>query len=361
MSAHRSPAPGAPALVRVDAAAVRALRAARTGPRRRTALVAAALVVLLAVLLSTALSVGDFRVPLPEVVRALTGRGDAASGFVVLKVRLPRALTAIGAGVAFGLSGSLFQNLIRNPLASPDVIGITSGASASAVVAIVVFGLGGAAVSGVAVAGALLTAAGIYLLAWRRGVTGYRLVLVGIGVSAALGSVVSYLLTTSEVHTAEQALMWLTGSVNGADWPKARSLLLCLAPLLAVAWAAARVLPALALGDDAAKGLGARVERGRLVLVLTGVCLAAVATAATGPVAFVAFLSGPLARRLVGGRGPALTLSALTGAAVLLGCDLVGEHLPGPAGYPVGVITGVVGAPCLLWLLARANRVGQGG
>jgi iron complex transport system permease protein len=345
----------------VSAETLRALRAARLRPRARATATTVTMVLAVFALLCASLSVGDFAIPLPDVLRTLVGGGNAGTDFIVLQVRLPRAVTAIAAGAAFGLSGAIFQTLIRNPLASPDVIGITSGASTAAVIAIVGFGLGGSAVWAPAVAGALATMLAIYLLAWRRGVTGYRLVLIGIAVSAALSSVVSFLLTRADIYTAEQALRWLTGSLNGADWPRARTLLYCLAPLLPAACLAARALPALSLGDDAAKGLGVRVERGRLLLFLVGACLAAVATAATGPVAFVAFLAGPVARQLVRGRGPALALSTLTGAFIMLGCDFAGQHLLGSTEFPVGVITGVLGAPALLWLLARANRVGQGG
>ncbi|WP_328912145.1 MULTISPECIES: FecCD family ABC transporter permease [unclassified Streptomyces] len=357
----RTPASALPQKAALPEGTLRALRAARLRPKARSSAVAAVLVLVLFVLLCASLSVGSFRIPVPDVLRTLAGHGDASTDFIVLKVRMPRAVTGIAAGAAFGLSGAIFQTLIRNPLASPDVIGITAGASAAAVTAIVVFGLSGSSVSVVAVTGAIVTALAIYLLAWRRGVTGYRLVLVGIGVSAALSSVVSFLLTRADIYTAEQALLWLTGSLNGADWTRARTLLLCLAPLLPAAFLAARALPALGLGDDTAKGLGVRVERSRLLLIVTGVCLAAVATAAAGPVAFVAFLAGPVARRLVHGRGPALVLSTLTGAVIMLGCDFAGAHLLGPTEFPVGVITGVLGAPGLLWLLARANRVGQGG
>ncbi|WP_435174810.1 FecCD family ABC transporter permease [Actinacidiphila sp. bgisy145] len=368
MSAHTSggkgsaaAAPAAPPYGVPSADAVRAVRSARSQPRVRAAAVTAVMAVVVLALFCASLSVGSFRIPVLDVLRTLGGGGDAGTRFIVVRVRMPRALTGVAAGAAFGLSGAIFQSLIRNPLASPDVIGITAGASAAAVVAIVVFSLAGTAVSLTAVAGALLTALLIYLLAWRRGVTGYRLVLVGIGVAAALSSVVSFLLTRADVYTAQQALLWLTGSLDGADWPRARAVLYPLAVLLPAAFLAARTLPALGLGDDSARGLGVRVERGRLGLVLVGVCLAAVATSAAGPVAFVAFLSGPVARRLLHGRGPALVLSALTGAALMLGCDFAGQHLLGPTEFPVGVITGVLGAPGLLWLLARANRVGQGG
>ncbi|WP_433344008.1 FecCD family ABC transporter permease [Streptomyces sp. CA-253872] len=341
---------------------LRALRRVRRGTLPRLLAVTGTLIALLLVLTCLALSTGDFTVPLAQVPRALAGRGDAASAFIVQHVRLPRLATALAAGAAFGMSGAVFQSLVRNPLASPDVIGITSGASTGAVLAIVVFHVGGASVSLAAVVGAVLTAVVMYALSWRRGVSGYRLVLVGIGISAVLGSVISYLTTRAEIHTAQEAMLWLTGSLGGADWDTARPLLLCLIPLLPLTVAlAARVLPALSLGDDTAAGLGLRVEAGRLWLVLAAVGLAAVATAATGPVTFVAFLAGPLARRLSGRGGPVLGTAALCGASLLLGCDLLAQHLPGGSGYPVGVVTGAVGAPCLLWLLARAGRVGHGG
>ncbi|AXI80337.1 FecCD family ABC transporter permease [Peterkaempfera bronchialis] len=359
---HLATAPAAPAAPRpVPAAARRALVAARRRGRLGTLTAASVLGAVTFAVFCYSLTVGSFPIPLPDVLRSLLGHGTPGTDFIVLDVRLPRALTAVASGAAFGLSGAIFQNLVRNPLASPDVIGITSGASAAAVVAIVLFGLGGAAVSLSALVGALATAVAIYLLAWRRGVTGYRLVLVGIGVSAALSGMVSFLMTRAEVYTAQQAMVWLTGSLGASDWQRARTLLLCLVPLLPAAVIAARSLPALSLGDDTARGLGVRVERGRLGLVLVGVCLAAVATAATGPVAFVAFLSGPIARRLIHGRGPALALSAQVGALTMLGCDFAGQHLLGPTEFPVGVITGALGAPCLLWLLARSNRVGRGG
>ncbi|EDY43359.1 FecCD family ABC transporter permease [Streptomyces sp. SPB074] len=357
-----TPVPGRPAPAPVTAQTLRALRGVRRRTLPRLLVVTGTLTALLLALSCLALSTGDFTVPLGQVLRALAGRGDAAPEFIVQHVRLPRVATALAAGAAFGMSGAVFQSLVRNPLASPDVIGITSGASTGAVLAIVVLHLGGASVSLAAVLGAVLTAVAMYALAWRRGVSGYRLVLVGIGISAVLGSVVSYLTTRAEVHTAREALLWLTGSLGGADWDRARPLLLCLLPLIPLTVAlTARVLPALALGDDAAAGLGLRVEAGRLWLVLAAVCLAAVATAATGPVTFVAFLAGPLARRLTGRGGPGLGGAALCGASLLLGCDLLAQHLPGVGGYPVGVVTGAVGAPCLLWLLARAGRVGQGG
>ncbi|GGU47340.1 ABC transporter permease [Streptomyces albospinus] len=346
-------------------AARQTVAAARRRGRRRTSAVTAALVLVALGAFTATLALGEFDLPLPEVIRSLTGplfaKATWESDFFVLDVRLPRVLTALLAGAAFGLSGALFQSLIRNPLASPDVIGITSGASAAAVVCVLVLGLGGMAVSFGALVGALVTATLIYLLAWRSGVSGYRLVLVGIGIAAVLSSLISYLMTTTQVSDAQRALEWLTGSLDGRSWPHAGTLALCLVPLLPATAVLARSLAALEFGDDTATGLGVRVASRRLALLAVAVALAAVATAAVGPVPFVALVSAPIARAVLRGRGPALTGAALAGAALMPVSDFVGQHLVGSTELPVGVVTGVVGAPYLLLMLATTNRSGRGG
>lgn len=306
------------------------------------------------------ISVGDFPIPLGDVVAAVLGFGDPDSDFIIRTLRLPRALTAVLVGGAFGFSGAIFQSLARNPLASPDIIGITAGAAAAAVFAIVVLGAGSTVVSVGSLAGALLTAAAIYLLAYKRGVSSYRLVLVGIGVGAVLGSITSYLLTRAEIYAAQRAAVWLTGSLNGRGWEHVRPVGLAMVVLFPVVLVLARPLRALQLGDDTAKGLGVSVENSRAALIVVAVALAAVATASAGPVAFVAFVAAPIARRLV--RAP-LTLvpAALTGALLVLASDLAARLAFAPTELPVGVVTGIVGAPYLLWLLARANKIGQAG
>lgn len=308
-----------------------------------------------------ALSVGDFKVPLREVVRSLLGLGEPGSRFIILELRLPRALTGLLAGAAFGLSGIIFQTLVRNPLASPDIIGITWGASATAVICIVILGLGGPAVSLAAFCGSLVTAIAIYLLSWRQGVTGYRLVLVGIGVAAMLSSVVSYVITRAEIYSAQEALVWLTGSLNGKTWSTVAVLGWCVAALIPLGLVLGRYLRALQMGDESAKALGVPVEPARLLLILVGVALASVATAAAGPVAFVAFVAGPIAKRLVGHNGLALVPAMLIGSLMMLTSDFVAQHAVPGTQFPVGVVTGLVGAPYLLWLLMTTNRVGRGG
>jgi iron complex transport system permease protein len=307
------------------------------------------------------LTVGDFPVPLADVLATLLGGGSDDSAFIVRTLRLPRGLTALLVGAGFGLSGAIFQRLARNPLASPDIIGVNAGAAAAAVFVIVILKGSAVQVTTGALAGSLLTALLVYLLAYSRGVTGYRLVLVGIGLTAVLGASTNYLFTRAEIFDAQRAMIWLTGSLNGRGWDHVRHMTIALAVLVPVAIALARQLRMLELGDDAAKGLGTRVDRARLALVVVGVGLAAVGTASAGPIGFVALVSPQIARRLVGARSLALVPSAACGALLLVASDLVARRLFAPTELPVGILTAVLGAPYLLYLLARANSIGSGG
>lgn len=328
----------------------------------RTRAVTASLILasLLFVTVCLSVSIGDFAIPLLDVPAALVGWGTPEATFIINELRLPRALTAVLVGAAFGLSGAIFQSLARNPLASPDIIGITAGASTAAVVMIVVLNTDGLALSFAALVGGLVTATAIYLLAWRRGMSAYRLVLVGIGISALLGSVTSFLLTRADITEAERAAVWLTGSLHARGWEHVVPIAWSMTVLVPLTLLLTTSLRMLQLGDETAQGLGLRVESARGVLVLVGVSLACLATAAAGPVAFVAFVAAPVARRVV--RAPlAVVPAALVGALLVLLSDLVGRRVFAPIELPVGVITGIIGAPYLLWLLARANRRGVGG
>lgn len=352
----------------------KALKTAETGrylPVRanRTALLAAAVVVLFAV----SILLGSYTVTVPDFFKILTahltgGQKIPGASFIVMENKLPRAVIGTFIGIAFGLSGGVFQTMLRNPLASPDVIGISYGASAAAVTAIVIFGASGAAVSGAALLGALGVAAAIYGISRsgslgsgggnRGNAAGSRLILAGIGIAAALNAVVNFLMTRTDIRTAAEALIWLNGSLNSATWDRAGVLGLSLLVLVPAVVALAGPLRILELGDDAAAGLGIRVGPARLGLVATAVALAAVATAAAGPVAFVAFLAGPIARRFT--RIASLPASAFVGALIVLAADYFAANiapllLDGTV-LPVGVVTGALGAPFLLWLLVTANR-----
>lgn len=343
------------------AEAVQIVSRARAARQARTIAVIVVLAVIVFVTFCVSLSLGDFKIPVIDVVKTLFGGGDKATEFIVNRLRLPRALTGLLVGAALGMSGAIFQSIARNPLASPDIIGVTYGASAFAVFGIVTLGLTGVAVSALAILGAVLTAFIMYVLAWRHGVSSYRLILIGIGIGAIATSLTSYLLTKARVEIAQQALIWLTGSLNGRDWSNVRSLaitLVVLAPLTAILVHRLRILQ---LGDETAYGLGLRVETSRLGLIVIAVLMAAVATAAAGPIGFVAFVAAPIARRLTRSPGPAMIASALLGALVVALSDLIAQHAFGDMQLPVGVVTGVVGAPYLMFLLARTNRVGSGG
>lgn len=339
---------------------VRSVRRVRRHARTRTTTVCLGLVVALVLVAAAGLTLGDYPLPLDQLVATLVGQGTTASNFIVLGLRLPRVLTGLLVGVCFGLSGTAFQTLLRNPLASPDIIGISYGASAGGVLAILLLGWSGLAVSGAALGGALVSAALIYGLAWRGGLSGYRFVLVGVGVSALMLAVVDYLMTRANIYEASAALVWLTGSLNGSSAAQLNPLALACLVLVPLTLLTGRALLVLQLGDDVAAAVGLRVEASRLVVIALAVMLAAVATAAAGPVGFVAFVAGPIARRLTGGTGSSLVPAALVGALVVVLSDVVGQHLL-PVELPVGVVTAAVGAPYLLFLLVRSNRLGVGG
>lgn len=334
-----------------------ALRGARRRRDRRRRGVLLALVMSVLVLFAVTLCLGRTVYSPSEVLRVISGQQVAGASFAVGELRLPRALTALLAGGAFGISGVTFQTMLRNALASPDVIGITSGASAAAVAGIVVLGLGGSATSALAVGAGLLTALIIYLLAYREGVSGARLVLIGIGVGAMLDSVVASLLLRANAWDIQESLRWLTGSLSTASWSQLPPLAVAVVAVAPIMLMLGRRLQMLQLGDDTAAALGVDVHRTRLFLVLGAVALAAFATATTGPIAFVAFLAGPIAVRLVGPGGSLVIPAALVGAALVLAADLLGQFAFDTR-FPVGVITGAVGAPYLLYLLIRSNRIG---
>lgn len=333
---------------------IAALRETQARRRRR---ITVAFVVLILAGVALTLSLGQSFTPPLDVARVLAGLDVPGATFAVRDLRLPRAALSILAGMSFGLGGVAFQTMLRNPLASPDVIGISSGASAAAVFAIVMLGWAGPAVSIFAVAAGLGVALAIYLLSWRGGVAGARLILVGIGISAMLDSVIAYVLSQAPSWTLQDALRWLTGSVNGATLSDAAPLLAALCLFGGTLLSRSRDLDAMRLGDDAAAGLGVPLARTRALVIVAAVGLVAVATAVTGPIAFVAFLSGPIAARVIGpGRSPLLP-AALTGALLVLGADYAGQFLL-PGRYPVGVVTGALGGPYLLYLIIRANRNG---
>lgn len=339
---------------RSTAAAVTRSRT-RRATRRRWVIAALALIIGLGFVVS--LMVGQTFYPPADVLGVILGQDVPGAGFTVGRLRLPRASLAVLSGLCFGLGGVTFQTMLRNPLASPDVIGISSGASAAAAFAIVVLGLGGTAVSVVAIAAGLTVALLVYALSFAGGVAGTRLILIGIGIAAMLDSATAYVLSQAAEWDLQEAMRWLTGSLNGTTWTQVVPVLIALTVLTPVLLGQSRNLSLSQLGDDTASALGVRVERSRLILIITAVGLIAFATAAAGPIAFVAFLAGPIAARIVGPGGSLLVPAALVGAALVLVADFAGQYAFGTR-YPVGVVTGVLGAPYLIYLIIRTNRAG---
>ncbi|MEV1006500.1 iron ABC transporter permease [Streptomyces sp. NPDC049881] len=340
--------------VPTTAYAVRRGRTRRAARRRTVVLVLAALV---AAAFAASLVFGQTYYPPRDVLRVILGEQVPGASFTVGRLRLPRTVLAAVAGCSFGLAGVTFQTMLRNPLASPDVIGISSGASAAAAFAIVTLSLGETQVSVFAITAALGVALLIYLLAFRDGVAGTRLVLIGIGVAAMLDSATAYVLSRAAEWDLQEAMRWLTGSLNGAAWEQTVPALAALAVLAPVLLSRSRDLAAMQLGDDTAAALGVRVERTRVTLIVAAVGLIAFATAATGPIAFVAFLSGPIAARLAGPGTSLLVPAGLVGALLVLVADFTGQYAF-DVRYPVGVVTGVLGAPYLIHLIIRAHRAG---
>jgi iron complex transport system permease protein len=327
--------------------------------RPRALLVGLGCTVLVACLGVLAIGAGEHPMAPDAVLRALTGDGTPAETFIVRELRLPRLITALLVGAALALAGAVFQSLVRNPLGSPDMLGFTQGAATGALT-VVVFGGGSVALAGGAVAGGLATGALIYGLTWRRGVEGFRLVLVGIGVSAILTGVNGYLLTRAELMEAARAVLWLTGSLDGRGWREALPLLAALAilgPL--VVFGCGPALRMMELGDDTAAALGVRVGTHRLLLLTSSVLLVSFAAAAAGPVSFVALTAPQIARRLTRSPGPNLLPAAVLGAALLVGADWLAQRAFNDHQLPVGVVTGALGGGYLVWLLITQRRAGR--
>ncbi|MCD7099195.1 iron chelate uptake ABC transporter family permease subunit [Stenotrophomonas sp. MMGLT7] len=319
--------------------------------------VAAVLSLLALAFVAAELLAGRMALAPAQVLDALLGRGDGGIvDRVVLEIRLPRALTALFAGAALGVSGAVFQSVSRNPLGSPDVIGFTTGAAAGAIAQIVLFDQGVLQVALAAVAGGLATAVLVYLLSLRSGVTGgYRLVLVGVGVGAILDALNGLMLVKGDLDNAVMANLWRAGSLDARGWnhvvPVAIGVL-----LLPCVQALARRLELIEMGDDMARQLGIAVERTRLLAIAAAVVLAALATGAAGPIAFVALAAPQLAARLCGGGRLPVLASAAMAACLLLFADLLTQSLPWRLTLPIGRTTGIVGGIYLMWLLTRTRK-----
>ena len=326
--------------------------------RRRFILVTSILAFIAFALCCTMLMLGNTIYPVQDVIRVLLGEDVKGASFAVGTIRLPRMIAGLFAGFAFGVAGTVFQTMLRNPLANPNVIGITAGSSAAAVFCIIVLQASNSVVSFASIVGGLATVFIIFLLSKSTSFSIGRLILVGIGIQAMLNAVISYLLLIGRQHDIPTAMRWITGSLNGAKMENLSPLImtvLLFAPIIIVL---AKRLDMLELGEQAATSLGVDTDKTRLALIISSVLIIALATATTGPIAFVAFLSGPIAKRLVGVGFQTIIPAGLVGIILVLASDLIGQFAFA-ARYPVGVITGILGAPYLIYLLIRMNRKGD--
>ncbi len=315
-----------------------------------------ALVALVALfLLATwAMTLGSFVLPFDAVIRSVIGQGEPGHDFIVRTVRLPRVICAMLIGAALAMSGAIFQGLVRNPLVSPDIIGIDSGATLFAVFWIV-SGRPYGFLPVAAFTGAILAALLIYALTWKNGIIANRLILVGIGASAVLSAGTTFLTVRYPIDRVRPAMFWATGSVYGSNWQNVRVLVFSLLVLVPAAVILTRLLRALGLGDDTARGLGLPLEQTRLGLIIVGCALSAVTVAVAGPIGFVALMTPHIARMLAGPlSGSVMLFAGVLGGIFLLGADVIAQHFL-PVSLPVGVITSAVGAPYFLFLLYRSS------
>ncbi|WP_195335350.1 FecCD family ABC transporter permease [Paraclostridium bifermentans] len=301
---------------------------------------------------------GKTNYPLSVVLKVLGGEEIQGASFTIATLRLPRMLCGILVGLAFGIAGNTFQTMLRNPLASPDIIGITSGCSIAAVFCILVLRMSGSSIYIAAVISGLIVSTLIYLLSEGSGFSGGRLILIGIGIQAMINALISFLLLKSSQYDVPSALRWLRGSLNGMSMKDVPSLLLIVVVFGGIILCLTKPLQILELGDEFATTLGVKINLVRIILILSSVFLIAFATAVTGPIAFVAFLAGPIASKLVGPGAPNVLASGLVGALLVLGADMIGQFAFSTR-FPVGVITGILGAPYMLFLLICINRRGQ--
>ncbi|MFE8700794.1 FecCD family ABC transporter permease [Cytobacillus sp. FJAT-54145] len=330
----------------------------RTKRRRRFILVTSILAMIAFALCCTMLMLGNTIYPVQDVIRVLLGEDVKGATFAVGTIRFPRMIAGIFAGFAFGVSGYVFQTMLRNPLANPNVIGITAGSSAAAVFCIIVLQASNTVVSIASVIGGLATVIIIFLLSRGTSFSIGRLILVGIGIQAMLNAIISYLLLIGQQHDIPTAMRWLSGSLNGAKMENLYPLMITVLIFAPIIIGLGRRLDMLELGEQAATSLGIHTDKTRLVLIISSVLIIALATATTGPIAFVAFLSGPIAKRLVGVGFSGVIPAGLVGIILVLASDLIGQFAF-TARYPVGVITGILGAPYLIYLLIRMNRKGD--
>lgn len=322
---------------------------------RRLMVVNAALLVLLLIALGTGLLGGTYPIGMGDVLTALSGSADPVTQMVVMDNRLPRLLTALGVGLAFGMAGEMVQTLLRNPLASPDVIGFSAGAGLGAVLSVAITGVTGFVLPG-ALAGGALTAALLLALVWNKGMSPGAIVLVGIGLTVTLGVVTDLVMVRIDANNVGELVKWIMGSLSARSWGDTALIWAGLAVVTPLAAWHQFALARLTMTDDVAVSLGQRIAQGRALTIAFAVVLVGLGVAAAGPLPFVAFVAGPIAHGLSRAPRPTVMTAALVGALVTLLADRIAQILPGFFVLPAGIFTALIGAPVLIWVLIAQSK-----
>ncbi len=327
----------------------------RAGAARRRMRVVTITLVLAVVAAGVALSIGDYALSPDRLWQTLTGSGTRIEQYVVFQVRAPRTAMALVTGAALGIAGALLQSYLGNPLASPDLLGISGGSGFAAVFTILALGTTGPVLALSAFVGGAVVAVVLMIAGRALRDGGFRLILAGIGISFLTASAIDFLMVRAKVEEARTALLWLTGSLSSTPWWQVLTVLAVLIASIPALVAAARWLPITQLGPETASGLGVRSERVRWVIVGVAVLLTAATCAFVGPIGFIALCAPAIARPLLGHGAVGVATSGALGAVLLLVADLLAQFAIPGLSMPVGVVTGAVGAVFLLWLLATSK------
>jgi iron complex transport system permease protein len=309
---------------------------------------------------------GEFPLSPSKVVAALFGYGDEFDRTILVDFRLPRIMMALFVGMALAVSGAILQGITKNPLASPDLIGVTAGASFAVVLFLTLFSDENNALTVsiqwlplFAFLGATITALVVFLLSWKNGIAPFRLLLIGIAVAAFMQAGTTVWILMGPIYQASQATIWTTGSIYGANWSQIYVIMPWALLLIAISLLMRRQMNILELGDDIATGVGSRVQLNRVLLLLLSTGLTGVAVAFAGGIGFVGLLAPHIARRIVGPKFQSMVLfSAGIGALLVLIADWIARVAFAPVEVPAGVWTAAVGAPYFIFLLLTERKKG---
>lgn len=317
------------------------------------------LFVLLLALMLVSLGSGTISISIPRVILTLLGEGSAVENFAILKHRLPRILLGVLVGSGLALSGAILQGLIKNPLASPDIIGINSGASLMAVIFIILLGdqFSIRLLPLFSFLGSLFTVFILYILSWKNGINPFRMVLIGFGVTALLGSAQTIIMLNGNITAVGSAYTWLTGSLHATQWHEVRIVAFWMLILIPTTLLMAMSLNLQQVSDDITVSLGGNLQRIRVILIILAACLAGISVAFAGGIGFVGLMAPHIARKLVGtSYGQLLPCSALVGSIIVVFADWIGRTWFAPLDIAVGVFTALIGAPFFLYLFISMGK-----